>query len=242
MLSYSDVLTPGTFVQGGATLTAGTGTFYTFTWIATARPAENFTGTKGTKVDVSTRTNQTIFARGLKERIRIETQGGVGWQWRRICFTMKGDAIVGGNSDPTTSEFFRITSNGMVRLVHQDPDASTIERVFRGQQTEDWANVMNAQVDTRNITVKYDRVRTIQSGNESGVNRFYNLWHAMNKNILYEDEESGDSMFTSPLSAESRAGMGDYYVVDFFQANAGSVGGQDDLIFEPQATFYWHEK
>jgi len=241
MLSYSDVETPGTFVQGGATLPGMTGTFFTFTWIATARPAENFTGTKGSKVDVSTRTNQTIFARGLKEKIRLSTTGNAGWQWRRVCFTMKGDAIVGGNSDPTTSEFFRITSNGMVRLVHQDPDASTIERLFRGQQTQDWDNPLQAPIDTRNVTLKYDKVRTIQSGNGVGVTRYYNLWHPMNKNILYEDEESGDAMFTSPLSVESKAGMGDYYVVDFFVQNPGGTTA-DTLQFQPNATFYWHEK
>ena len=101
---------------------------------------------------------------------------------------------------------------------------------------------MNAKVDNRNISVRFDRVRTIQSGNESGVSRHYNLWHAMNKNVLYEDEEAGDSMFTSAISTESRAGMGDYYVVDFFESNAGGQPGVDDLIFQPHATFYWHEK
>lgn len=242
MLSYSDVETPGTFVQGGATLNGGTGTFYTFTWIATARPAENFTGTKGSKVDVSTRTCNTVFARGLKEKISISTRGNTGWQWRRICFTLKGDAITAGNSDPNTSDYFRITSIGMVRLVHQDPDGSTIEKLFRGQQSEDWDNVMIAPVDTRNVTVKYDKVRTINSGNSQGVTRFFNLWHAMNKNVMYEDEESGDAMFTSPLSVESKGGMGDYYVVDFFINNFGGTTGTDALIFNPNATFYWHEK
>lgn len=242
MLSYSDVETPGTFVQGGARLSAGVGNFYTFTWIATARPAENFTGTKGSKVDVSTRTNQTVFARGLKEKVRLQSRGGVGWSWRRICFTLKGDRILNNQSDATTSEYFRLTSDGMVRLVHQVPDSRTVETVFQGQQGRDWENVMNAKVDNRNISVRYDKVRTIQSGNESGVSRHYNLWHPMNKNVVYEDEEAGDSMFTSAVSTESRAGMGDYYVVDFFESNVGGEAGTDDLEFQPHATFYWHEK
>nr|QXN75652.1 MAG: capsid protein [Genomoviridae sp.] len=242
MLSYSDVETPGTFVQGGARLNAAIAGFYTFTWIATARPAENFTGTKGSKVDVKVRTNQTIFARGLKEKIRLQTLGGVGWSWRRICYTLKGDRILGGDVDPTTSEYFRLTSNGMARLVHQESSSRSIQAIFQGQQGQDWENAMNAKVDTRNITVMYDRIRTIQSGNESGVSRHYNLWHPMNKNVVYEDEEAGDSMFTSAVSTESRAGMGDYYVTDFFEPNRGGVAGDDDLEFQPHATFYWHEK
>lgn len=242
MLSYSDVETPGTFVQGGARLNAAIAGFYTFTWIASARPAESFTGTKGTKVDVKVRTNQTIYARGLKEKIRLQTLGGVGWSWRRICYTLKGDRILNGDVDPTASEYFRLTSNGMARLVHQEPSSRSVETIFQGQQGEDWENAMNAKVDTRNVTVMYDRIRTIQSGNESGVSRHYNLWHPMNKNIVYEDEEAGDSMFTSAVSTESRAGMGDYYVTDFFEPNRGGVAGDDDLEFQPHATFYWHEK
>jgi len=242
MLSYSDVETPGTFVQGGARMSAGIGNFYTFTWIATARPAETFTGTKGRKIDMKVRTNSTIFARGVKERIRLEALGGIGWQWRRICFTVKGDSITLGDVDPTTSEFFRLTSNGMARLVHQHPTSTAVERIFRGQQGEDWSSPFNAQVDTRNITVKYDRVRQIKSSNSVGTTKFVNLWHAMNKNIYYEDEEDGDAMFTSAVSSESRYGMGDYYIVDFFEPNQGGVAGSDDLYFQPHATFYWHEK
>lgn len=179
---------------------------------------------------------------GSQGKIRLQTLGGVGWSWRRICYTLKGDRILNGDIDPSSSQYFRLTSNGMVRLVHQEPSSRTIETVFQGQQGQDWENAMNAKVDTRNISVMYDRIRTIQSGNESGVSRHYNLWHPMNKNIVYEDEEAGDSMFTSAVSTESRAGMGDYYVTDFFEPNRGGVAGDDDLEFQPHATFYWHEK
>lgn len=242
MQTWSDTDTPGTFVTGAAKLAAATGAFYQIVWIPTARPAEDSIGIQGFKAEVMTRTNQNIYAVGVKERIRLETAGGKGWQWRRICFTMKGDDITGGNNDPTSSNYFRITSDGMMRLIHADSNSTVSDLIFEGDQGRDWENPLQAKLDRRRVTVKYDRVRTIQSGNESGVNRFYNLWHPMRKNIVYGDEQQGEDMFHSPMSTTSKAGMGDYYIVDYFYNNLGSVSGEDDLNFQSNATFYWHEK
>lgn len=243
MLSFTDVTAAnpesGVFAQGSAVMDAATASFFTFAWLASGRPAENSSGVKGSKIDEGTRTSTTIFARGLKERITLRTNSPVAWLWRRICFQIK-KADWQDSIDPNTSDFFRITSDGMVRLVTEIPNQDIFIDLFEGARNQDWIDPMNAKVNTRAITVKYDRRITIASGNSSGIIRHYNMWHPINKNITYDDEQDGDSMFTEGVSVGGKQGSGDFYVVDMFQSNGGVSG--ETLEFLPQATFYWHEK
>ncbi|ASH99176.1 capsid protein [Giant panda associated gemycircularvirus] len=225
-------------------------------WNATGRPAENSDGQRGSKVDVSLRTSESIFAVGVKERITLETNNSAPWQWRRICFTSKDDF---GQRDPDTSDYFRRTSNGMVRLVRaqnevtylqdqlfegqRNQDLAATDRVtdvvFRGQNQTDWVNHFIAPIDTSKISLKFDRTRVIQSNNDSGTVRYYKDWFAMNKNIYYDDEESGDQTFPSMFSVENKQGMGDYYIYDIIEPQGGD--STDAMEFEPQARLYWHE-
>lgn len=244
MMSFSNLASsgqPSPETAQDATLLGGVGQFYTICWSPTMRPAESISNAKGSRIEESIRTANTIFARGVKETIKLSTRTSAGWQWRRICFTSKDDSLFQDDVSMDTSPVARITSNGMVRLANQYPTETLLEKIFRGVRGNDWQDVMSAAVDTRIITLKYDRVRSIRSGNDSGVSNIYNMWHPMNKNLVYQDEEQGGSEFTSPISTRSKAGMGDYYIVDFFEPFGGSTSG-DDLSFWPQATFYWHEK
>lgn len=242
MQSWSDTETPDTFVLGGATIPAGTGVVNQYLWCATARPAETTTGVPGSAMQKPVRTNTRCFMRGLKEKIGMRTNSGLGWRWRRICFTIKGDTLNFGNNDPDTSQVFRQTSNGMMRLITMD--LSTVDRVtqivFRGQNQTDWSNHFIASIDQNKITVYSDKTRVIQSNNESGTIRYYNEWYPMNKNLVYDDEENGDKINPSSFSVEGKAGMGDYYVYDIIEPQGGSA--TDSLTFDPQARLYWHEK
>lgn len=243
MLCYTDVNEngpeAGPFVQDAARMAATGASFFTFAWSPTARPAEDSEAIKGHKIDLATRTNHRIFAKGLKENVQLVTNSGNAWQWRRVCFTLKGDQFM-DTVDPDTSSFFRQTSNGMVRLVKLIPNEDIFIPLFRGARDQDWIDPFNAALNTDLATIKYDKVRHIQSGNASGVFRNYKLWHGMNQNILYRDEEDGDTLYSSPRSTTGKQGMGDYYVVDFFRAIGGT--SSDYLDFLPQASFYWHEK
>ena len=243
MISFTDVTATnpetGEFTQDPAIMSATGASFYTFAWLASGRPAEQSSGAKGTKIDEGTRTNTTIYARGLKERITLTTSSGLAWEWRRIVFQIK-KADFQDTPDPTTSKFMRLTSNGMVRLVTLIPNEDIFIELFDGARNQDWLDPLNAKTNTRLIDVKYDRVKQIRSGNDLGVIKHYNMWHPINKNIVYEDEQDGDTMFTSALSTGSKAGSGDMYVVDIFRSAGGS---SDDLLsYLPQSTFYWHEK
>lgn len=246
MQAWSDINTTdpqsGTFTLGGADFPAGTGQVYQILWCPTARPAEESGGTKGSAIDKAVRTNTNCYMRGLKERIEIKTNSSLSWQWRRICFTMKGDTINLGNNDPDTSEVARQTVNGMMRLM--TIDNTTLSRandvVFKGENAVDWLNHFIAPVDTRKVSLKYDRTRVIRSGNDAGVIQMYKQWMPMNKNIYYEDEESGDQTNPSMFSVENKQGMGDYYIYDIFYPNGGT--STDSLAVDIEARLYWHEK
>jgi len=126
------------------------------------------------------------------------------------------------------------------------------EHIFEGQSAQfntsgipsntDWFNVMDAKTNNKRVTIKYDKTVTISSGNEDGATRTYRRYHPMNRTLQYDVLEAGNTTVTNAMSTESKQGMGDYYVVDFFQARYASDGEDGSLIFDPRATLYWHEK
>ena len=215
--------------------------FYLTVFCPTARTAEDLDGVQGTKAMTQVRTNTTCFARGYREVSELSTTTGVGWQWRRICFTMKGDTLSEGVTDPETSRLFRETSNGYMRLVTILTNNRAQDILFKGEQNVDWTDPITAPIDTRRVSLKFDQTRVIKSNNASGTTKVYKDWFPMNKNIYYEDEERGSVMNESPFSVENKQGMGDYYICDIFQSNRGATSA-DDLTFNPQGRYYWHEK
>jgi len=182
--------------------------------------------------------------RGLAENIEITTNDGLPWQWRRICFTLKGTAIntvINSSSQSTVLQ----TSQGYVRVVNTvfgNTQVGAIQSLlFRGAAGVDWSNIMTAPTDTTNVSIKYDKTVTICSGNEDGMIRNYRRWHPMNKNLVYADDEQGGGETFNAFSTTGKPGMGDYYVIDVFQPRTGGTSSSV-LRFEPTATLYWHEK
>jgi len=222
------------------------GTFtYILPWICTARSLYRGAGTdKGAPVDTATRTAHTCYMRGLKERIQIQSNGGAAWQWRRICFTMKGDLL----NENTANNFtwWRAQTNvGVVRSVQNAAGLTAgevlIAQLFKGQQSIDWSSYFTAPLDTGRVTVKYDKTRIYQSGNNNGFMRNVKMWHPMNANLTYDEDEVGDTTNSDSYSVDSKRGMGDYYIVDIISAGSGSTTA-DRMSFDPEATLYWHEK
>lgn len=254
MLAYTNVTADTN--NGGATyrsdvpaiLTGGQGVnaVRALLWCATARDNTiSSSNVKGTRFDISARTSTTPYMIGLKEAIEIQVSTGMPWQWRRICFTYKGPI---GLTYSTTQAIATETSNGYVRVVNDiTGDAGggqqyiLFEKLFKGQNTVDWNDVMTAKVDNTRVTLKYDKTCTLSSGNEDGFIRKYNRWHPMRKTLVYNDDELGGGEAAQQLSTQGRAGMGDYYVLDLFRARTGSTAS-DQLSFRPEATLYWHER
>lgn len=249
MAPYTNV-TPGSangntnYGTGGAVL-EGT-TLYVMPFCATARPGTGSNGVQGSPLDNAMRTSTTCFMRGLKENIEVITNNGRAWQWRRICFTLRGEFLTGAVS--TGYRLDTLTGNGNVRLLNSWGNgftdahlASLADILFKGTQLTDWTDPFTAPVDTKRVGLKYDRTRIIQSGNEQGVLRKFKIWHPMNKNLVYADEENGDDEITNKYSVDAKPGMGDYFVVDIIKAGLGGTT-TDRMAFTPQASLYWHEK
>ncbi|QCX29472.1 capsid protein [Plant associated genomovirus 17] len=217
---------------------------YIFPWIATARDLTIGVGTNyPTVANESARTASLCYMRGLKEATNIRTTTGVAWQWRRVCFTLKGQRLYQANG---AGQYFLLeTSDGIVRVVNNVNGTSLgdsiLDLVFDGKAGSDWLNIFNAKLDNQVISVKYDKTRTIASGNQNGIMRTYRDWLPMNKNLMFDDDENAAGEQTQPWSISGRQGMGDYYVMDFFQAAQGAAQ-TDQLVFSPEATLYWHEK
>ena len=248
MLGYSNITadsTDGTatFHTGGSTLKGGR--TYIIPWIATARDLSSgsASGQYAAPAMKAVRTAAICYMRGLRERIQIQTNNGACWQWRRICFQFRGNDIYRQGNDIQRIQIE--TSSGFTRA-QSDWGASTASEalnilLFKGRQGTDWQSYMTAKTDPARVTICYDRTRIISSGNSNGVMRNYSLWHPMNKNLFYDQDEVGDREEESLFASKGNRGMGDYYVVDFIAGGTGTTTS-DLLSFDPQATLYWHEK
>lgn len=246
MLIATNVVSPRnpantTYTAQPAILTGGSADEYMFAWLATYRTYDpNYQpAARGTKFQQATRTAQTCYMVGLKETIEIQTSTNCPWQWRRICFTQKTSAFT-----PLPGQnLFLLGSNGFQRVVNEVNGAkdSLYRALFQGYGGADWNDPMTAKTDPLRVTIKYDKTITFQSPNDSGTIRAYKRWHPMGKNLVYDDDERGGDEEASGFSVQSKAGMGDYYVIDIFRPRVGSTT-TDQLLFRPQSTLYWHEK
>jgi len=210
------------------------GTGAAFLWCATSRDRGTGAGVDPTASSV--RERDLVYMRGLKENIIMTTNSAAAWRWRRLCFTCKGLPF----QTPVSLE----TSSGWVRMLRNIGGSSAItaatDYIFKGAQNVDWQDVFVAKPDTNRIKVYYDSLRTLSSGNAQG--RFFRSrhWYPMNQNLMYGNDENGENETGGDLSTLGRAGMGDYYVLDFFDAS--TLNATDTLAFQPEATLYWHER
>lgn len=198
------------------------------------------------------RTSRVSYMRGFSEHIRIQTNSPIPWFHRRICFAHRGDSPFQRatlQDSPTQTYLPYVeTSNGLERLwFNQTLNAmqNTINLqqgiLFKGNSGVDWDDPLLAPIDTSRVDLKFDKTWTLKSGNQSGTVYERKLWHPMNKNIVYDDDESGVTEASSHFSVNSKQGMGDYYVMDIFSAGLG--GSATDLVnVYANSTMYWHEK
>lgn len=248
MLSWSNTTGTGAsrpMAQGPA-IVNNTGGF--FVYLATAQSLDG----NSIPVNSPSRSATTCYMKGLSEHLRIQTSSGVPWFHRRICFTSKGispfNTSSSSDSPAVTFSPFLDTSNGIERpwlntQINTMPVTQTAmwSLLFKGTVGKDWDDLILAPVDSSRLTIKFDKTWTMQSGNTNGVVRERKMWHPMNHNLVYDDDESGDGEVPAYLSVDSKAGMGDYYVVDIIQPGTGATSS-DFLQIGANSTLYWHEK
>lgn len=230
-----------TFIPATGNPVVGTGVTlvgnktYRGLWCATSRDMTSNTNIPG---DPALRTSNVCYMRGLKERDTFVTNSPASWRWRRICFTAKGLVF----QSPTEVE---TSSTGWARMIldftnNASDDAFLQTLLFQGAQGSDWNDPFTAKVDTTRVTLKSDVTQTFNSGNAVG--KFFNrkFWYPMNKNLVYSTDETGGQVSNDYKSTLGKPGMGDYYVFDMFQCSSNS--SSDTLLWNPEATLYWHEK
>lgn len=255
MLAWSNTTSAGAarVTAPGAAFVAGNSTGR-FLWCATAQDLTTQSGGIGSVTQPAQRTASICFMRGLSENLRIQTSSGLAWFHRRICFTNKGsnpfiDRAAADTSTPLNPATPLVdTSNGVQRLwlnmtINGTPNTIN-ERygiLFKGAQGVDWDDELTAPVDTTRISLKFDRTWTIRSGNANGTVAERKLWHPMNHNLAYDEDETGSSETTSYFSQTSKLGMGDYYVLDIITPGQGGTSS-DLLLLSNTTSLYWHEK
>nr|QVW56453.1 MAG: capsid protein [Gemycircularvirus]UBQ66247.1 Cap protein [finch CRESS-DNA virus] len=252
MLSWSNTSTAGASITTNVGAMYVPGNLYGYSlWSPTARDLSQFSGPAGAVGQEAMRTATTCYMRGLSENIRVQTSSGLPWLWRRICFKFKGPqfyTIAAGDTPTQPWQPWLESSNGYARqwfnaTVNNQGNTTSIMNsyLFKGVQGQDWNDVLIAPVDSRRVDVAYDKYRRISSGNASGQLKEYKLWHPMNKNLVYNDDESGESEITAFNSVQDKRGMGDYYILDLLVPGVGATSS-DILAISSTASLYWHER
>lgn len=252
MLSFTNTTPTGLsrpLAQGPAVVNGRDGA--TFLWLATAMDL-SANGSTNTVANRAERTATVCFMRGLQDNMMIQTNNSLPWFHRRICFTFRGtnpfNTVTPPDAPIIAYSPYLETSNGMQRLwLNQNINGMTQSRnqmegfLFKGASGVDWNDVTVAPVDTSRVSVKFDHTWTYRSGNASGTVKKTKLWHGMNHNLVYDDDETGAVEQAAYTSVDSTQGMGDYYVVDYFVGGLGAAA-TDLLALNANSTLYWHEK
>lgn len=196
------------------------------------------------------RRRSLVYARGYAERSVMENSNGTGWIWRRIVFATKHGFR---REFPAGTLQLNISQHGQVRTAWNflgggtNANAAKDElegMLFKGAAGADWVDRFSAQIDTTRVTVIKDRLRQLKSGNQAGSFHYSKDWYPVNKNIRYDEDENGllanGEKDNSPWSTEGSVGVGNVYVYDIF-ACAGS-DETSTMTWEPQGTWFWHER
>jgi hypothetical protein len=248
--TYDPLNPAGTVTAGPVSFNAVDG-LQTMLWMPTGRPRQTISGgPEGTVDDVATRTASTVYYRGLRERVSIQTSGSGAWQWRRICFEFQSNALeftIPGQTGTPIPYLF--TSSGNMRGLGPGMQAGSLGTaylthvlnfVFKGRQNVDWNSVFTAKTDPSRIKVCYDKHRIIQSHNDTGVIRNYKMWFPMNKTFVYDEDEDAAENSEAFYAAATRGNMGNYYVFDLIFPALSNT--DESISFSPEATLYWHER
>lgn len=124
---------------------------------------------------------------------------------------------------------------------YNDLRANVLGKLFTGTGGIDWVSPFRAKTDKTRVTILSDRSFNYCSGNEAPKPVIRKMYDSINKTIVYDDDEDGLSMTPSPVSVDSKSGLGNIYLVDFFFCPAPSEP-EDALTVSSQSTYYWHEK
>lgn len=254
-----------TMVGLNTTLVPGERTYYAefangfnvMLWSPTARYKAGYGGDSE-----SVRSADTVYWKGIAEKLHIESDTSDPWSWRRIVFEYQAsfdvddippdkyfaheEDITGVN--PTVTTLPDLTNPtglaGIERTNRPMEPLNTTEyqflwnRIFKGQRFVDWLDPRTARVETREIKVHSDVTRMMKSGNDSAIYKDYSVFIPLNKTMSYNGEESG-ALETSGAYADQKSPLGNVFIMDLFAQPSAAPA---TLSVAVTATAYWHEK
>lgn len=240
--SDDDIPAPG---SPGAAYNMTGDTSYEFLFSPTAR-------TLDTQPRINMRNKTVTYARGYRESCEtISDFTGTAitgnWTWRRIVFSTK-DAFYESFPDSTV-QYYDGSTVGYCRpawnLLGIGTQTGTArnaleDMLFEGSVLVDWYSRLSAKVNTKRVTLHYDKVLQLTSGNNQPRIHRNKFWHGFNKPLVYRDHESGPSQAVDAFSTEGKPGIGNVFIWDYFE-NA-SENPDQRLQWQPLGTYYWHEK
>lgn len=203
---------------------------------------------------VAARTSTRPYYVGLKERYTLVPNDASLWWHRRIVFASKTqyfestvglatNGVVAAQPDATTTTTrkFRDMSSDL-SSTYSTVATALVTDIFLGIYTTDWNDPMRAALDKARITVLSDRLVTVKSNNDSPAPKICRHYTPIKKTLVYQDEENGNTMSVSPFSVNSKAGIGNIYVIDLFECPAPIGTTTSALTISSEQTLYWHEK
>jgi len=195
------------------------------------------------------RTATNTYVKGFSQTYTIIPNNESAWWHRRIMFATKEIySTVEIQQSIGVQPFLGSTTNLPMRDLgnitegpYNDLRNNILGELFAGTPGVDWISPFRAKTDRTRISVISDRSFNYSSANDTAKPRIIKTYDAINKSVVYSDVENGLSMNPSPLSVDSKRGIGNIYVVDFYFCPSPEDDGVD-LTVSSQSTYYWHEK
>lgn len=196
------------------------------------------------------RTSTSTYVKGFSQTYTIIPSSSTCWWHRRIMFATK--RLFGGSAAVSASIGAQVGPNSTSNLPMRDLGNITegpydelrndvLEELFAGTGGIDWISPFRASTDKRKVTVISDRSFNYSSSNEVPKPRVIRVYDAINKSLVYADEQNGLDMAPVPYSVNTKVGVGNIYVLDFYFCPAPD-DPEDALTVSSQSTYYWHEK
>lgn len=199
------------------------------------------------------RTATTCYAKGYAESILMVPTDNSVWWWRRIVFSLKGpitqalfnNGYIQAQASPndlTTRKLRDLTGNSAVGNDFVLALDQLYLLLFNGVFTTDWSSPINAPVDRKRVTIHSDVTKNLHSQNDASMPLRLKRYYPFNRNIVYDDDENGNTVTPRNMSTQGKPGMGDIYICDLFACPAPEDATNSTLQFLATGTMYWHEK
>lgn len=218
--------------------------------------------TANDKISKFRRERQTIFFRGIQERIFVSPRTPM--TWRRVVFTCYErfpTATPFVEANPTSGNNYQRRPFRPFEPQTGGADAALGEHLWAGQVGVDFSeetrmfhkldkNYVKVLSDT-SIDLNTNFQRTLDDVKTFGKHVTKKLWHPINMNLTYAMKESGDDwgnfaeLDSHPWVVTAPTSGGNVYIMDILHTGGGIIDTPGTDIagsLKSEATVYWHER